>query len=769
MISWRVVRPPAVSMGDRENLGQVSKVNTIINNDQVQSTASALFRSVAPDQACGILRAEDLDELGQKVDNFIGLTGSKIHFKANAAGPQGLMLERFEQIFWELIKKQQEVSVQAVPRSVADACIDGLPTEKYDVHGKLGKGTYGLVYSATDKNSRERRAIKSIEKARCGDDMESMKIEIQTLIQLDHPHILKLQEVYNSPDYLYLVTDVCSGGELYARIQQTQQDGGSIPENWSVHVMHQLLLAISHIHARGIIHLDLKSRNIMLMPSLRTKQHFDRPCEDDNYNFSFSETPHIVVIDLGVAKIFEPGNFKAGQPIGSPATMAPEVWHGVMTPEADVFSSGCVFFELLSFEMPWSWRFESFPQAIDFWSKQPRAAWEKVRLANPDAQMLLRKMLEQDRKNRLSAADCLTAPLLKLALQKTHSKSQADQHARAQLLRRLTTVHLRDGLYKNIALKIAKDWPPNQMPSFKRVFTELDVLNTGVLSEQELAESLANLGEVDAAVAKLSAAAMNMSRNKAAVDWTEFVAACIDLGKTNFQPAIWSIFKAADKDGDGLLSAKDIEGMLPEVHAYSKEAAKNIFINLTGRWSEDGGARVDWNTFVMHLWTQASAGMPNNFGNQYHVAQRTEQDRKAELQSKFGFFADVMDAIGSTGPQAQQFVDLLAGSVNGTCETARNTTSNRVTYPHEALPESVPDILRRLEEMGFTNTELNKKIVKANGGKLTDAAIASIISQSGNAPSVQASAGSGSQQVAFRPSSRVPSSGLPDLPPVPLA
>lgn len=682
---------------------QVSNVAMIINDDQVHSTASDFFHTVASGPGSSISRQEDLDELGLKVDSFMGLTGSKVHFKNKAKGRQGLTLECFEDIFRELIQIQQEISVRAIPRNVADKCVEGLPDEKYDLGETLGTGSFGTVVCATDKITRQRRAIKIIDKKVCGNKLENMKVEIQHLTELDHPHILKLHEFYNSETSLYLVTDFCSGGELHDRIVRTKKDCRTIPEAWVADVMHQLMLAISHIHACGILHLDLKSQNIMLMPSLKTKQHFDRPCEDGGYEFSFAERPHIMVIDLGVATLFKPGNFKLGRPTGTPATMAPEVWKGVITPAADVFSSGCVLFELLCFEMPWVWKPKDFTQAVQFWSTHPQAAWDKVRLVNPEAQMLLASMLEQDRKKRIGAPECLASAFLKPASRKCQTHGQAEQERRTQLLRRLSTVHHRDGLYNNIALKIAKDWPPNQMPSFKRLFAELDVAGTGVLSEKQLAESLVKLGGVDAPTAKRAATAMNMNKDTAAVDWTEFVAACIDLSKTDFQPAILNIFKTADKDDDGLLSARDLEGMLPAVHAYSREAAKHMFVNLTGRWSEDGGERVDWNTFVTHLWTQARAGISDKRSNQSEVAQ-------------------------------------------------------------ESMPDSMSHILLRLEEMGFANRELNERIIKANQGILTDSALQSIIAQSVSPPDSQRR-GSVPQTTAFQPPSRVPISGS-DLAPV---
>jgi calcium-dependent protein kinase len=76
---------------------------------------------------------------------------------------------------------------------------------------------------------------------------------------LDHPNILKVYEFYQDKDYLYIVTELCTGGELFDRILENK----SFSENTSGEIMKQILSAIKYCHKNGIVHRDLKPENII--------------------------------------------------------------------------------------------------------------------------------------------------------------------------------------------------------------------------------------------------------------------------------------------------------------------------------------------------------------------------------------------------------------------------------------------------------------------------------------------------------------------------
>eukprot|EP00435_Cladocopium_sp_Y103_P054708 s2949_g17.t3 len=598
---WRV-RPRRMPTPD-----QVSAVHKMLTNVELEIQAERFFHEIGRNKTDVIQRSEEVTVLGEKVNNFVGLLGCQVHLKVKFQSQNCLTFEDFRSLFWDIAHLQQDMSVQALQKEVAETAISGTPTSKYDICETLGKGTYGEVVKAKDKRTRQVRAIKIINKDKVHGDMEFLKQEIQNLIQLDHPHVLKLLEFYNSQDQVFLVTDHCSRGELHKHICDARNIRKRIPEAWIAHVMQQVLSAVTHIHANGIIHLDIKSQNIMLMPALATKAQFlqggnKEVCSND----VFREIPHVMVIDLGVATIFQPGNFKRGNPMGTPATMAPEVWRGEITPKADVFSCGCVLFELLSFHMPWDFKYRGSKQeARDFWDSKPRPRLERIQHSPPDATTMMLKMLEQDRPSRVTAAEALREAFVQRA---SDAIPVTQMEKGLRLVNRLVTTCERDAFYKLICLKIAQEWPPNEMPSFKGVFKEFDDEGTGMLQESVLVRKFVSCG-YDEQQSKRAAAAMNLSQNKNAVDWTEFVAACIDLGSPTIEPCIQMIFQTADKDRDGLLSLQDVRSLLPEGHRNAKEAAQAIFLQITGRASETG-ARMDWHSFITHLHRQARSGMP---------------------------------------------------------------------------------------------------------------------------------------------------------------
>ena len=670
---------------------QVAMVQAILQQEKVEQAAEQIYASAAGSSNRPVPSGQ-VSNLGAYLDSLLGLVGSQIHLTQAARSDNGLSMDEFKKVFFELLQMQQDVSVQAIPRFSIESIREGSPWVKYSKGKELGHGTYGYVYLANDKHSKQVRAVKEISKDKLQGDMQAMKKEIENLTNLDHPHILKLYEVYSTKDQIYLVTDFCPGGELHSHISKARKSRQEIPEAWTAEAMLQLMQAICHIHVRGIIHLDLKSQNIMLMPSQKTAAFFGK---DSTSETGFAAKPHLIVIDLGIAMHFKPGDYRGNRPMGTPMTMAPEVWWGEITPEADVFSCGCVFFELLTGEMPFRVKFEgNFEDIVKFWRSKPKPI--QTARASADAQELLKSMLVQERQRRPSASQCLGSAFLKKAVPKGKQGS-LDDVKRDNLFKRLATVHCRSVLYKNIALTIAQDWPPNQMPTFKQLFNELDLVGNGSLSSETLEEVLMKNG-VEQGEATRATAAMNLSQDKAAIHWTEFVAACIDLSLPEFEPKIFKIFQDADTDRDNLLAADDLMNTFPQGHKYSRETAATIFRDLTGRDAQDKGARMDWSTFYGHLRSCALNGVAETDSLQ---------------KSQWGIFSGVVDVI-STAANAY----------------FANGQKSGMTFPGEKAPQTMEDMLKALADMGFSNQELNKKVIKEKGGRLTDDVIETIMQRS---------------------------------------
>ena len=119
---------------------------------------------------------------------------------------------------------------------------------------EIGRGHYGVVRKCMDRETREWYAIKSIRKSKVG-RIKVLKREIALLKEVDHPNIIKLVEIHEDGKYLHLITELCTGGELFDRIiAKTQSDEGHFSEADAAKIVRCILDAIRYCHdVKGIV------------------------------------------------------------------------------------------------------------------------------------------------------------------------------------------------------------------------------------------------------------------------------------------------------------------------------------------------------------------------------------------------------------------------------------------------------------------------------------------------------------------------------------
>jgi len=123
---------------------------------------------------------------------------------------------------------------------------------------EIGHGHYGVVRKCMHRESNEWYAIKSIRKSKVS-KIEVLKREIEILKEVKHPHIIELIEVFEDERYLHLITELCTGGELFDRIiAKTQSAEGHFSEHDAAVLVRDILDAIRYCHELGIVHRDLK-------------------------------------------------------------------------------------------------------------------------------------------------------------------------------------------------------------------------------------------------------------------------------------------------------------------------------------------------------------------------------------------------------------------------------------------------------------------------------------------------------------------------------
>lgn len=124
-------------------------------------------------------------------------------------------------------------------------------------------GSFGTVRMGTHRLTSTRVAIKQIPKAMSA----QLTREIHHHRRLHHPHVVQLYEIIATENYIWLVTELCSGGELYDYLVEK----GRLSEEETRIIFGQLCLAIGYIHEKGVVHRDLKLENVLLDERCRVK------------------------------------------------------------------------------------------------------------------------------------------------------------------------------------------------------------------------------------------------------------------------------------------------------------------------------------------------------------------------------------------------------------------------------------------------------------------------------------------------------------------
>eukprot|EP01031_Cornospumella_fuschlensis_P035081 gene35081-42489_t len=250
----------------------------------------------------------------------------------------------------------------------------------------LGQGTFATVKMATCLSDNTKWAVKVIKRsALTSEDEESLKMEIQILQLTNHPNIVSVKEVFYCKNYVYLVMDLMTGGELFDRI--VTKDHYS--EQEAKGALSQIVIAIKYCHDKNIVHRDLKPENIL----------YQSP--DDN--------AVLKIADFGLATLLRP-NQLMNVACGTPGYVAPEILKGISYgKEVDMWSIGVILYILLCGFPPFydDNNKKLFAQIVGGNYSFPDPYWTSI---SPLAKDLVSKLLVVDPKARLTASAVLNHP-----------------------------------------------------------------------------------------------------------------------------------------------------------------------------------------------------------------------------------------------------------------------------------------------------------------------------------------------------------------------
>jgi len=457
---------------------------------------------------------------------------------------------------------------------VTDALAD--VRTKYHVNSnELGHGHYGVVRKCMDRNTNEYYAIKSIRKNKVK-NIEVLKREISILKEVKHPHIIELVDVFEDPKYLHLVTELCTGGELFDRIiEKSQSLEGHYSEHDAALIIRDILDAIAYCHSKGIVHRDLKPENFLFS----TK----------------SEGAPIKIIDFGLSR-HNDANHAMKTKVGTPYYVAPEVLRRDYTEGCDIWSIGVISYILLCGYPPFYGDndAEIFNSVRSGRFDYPSPEWDEI---SNSAKQFVSLLLQIDPEMRPTALEGMDHPWITKHVP-TSANDDANPSSSTDQKKILANQSVRGASFqkylamqklKKVALvTIAKHLSHEEVGTLEDIFRQVDQAGDGVMTLTEINDSILREKLPPDIQAKLVAVKEDLSlSDDDTLNWKAFLAATIDknlvMREDKIRFAFDHFFHSENKD---YLTLADFESIF-DGDTQGKELFNFLDTNGDGKVSYD--------------------------------------------------------------------------------------------------------------------------------------------------------------------------------------
>mmetsp|Transcript_49473 Transcript_49473/g.80184 ORF Transcript_49473/g.80184 Transcript_49473/m.80184 type:complete len:503 (-) Transcript_49473:95-1603(-) len=447
----------------------------------------------------------------------------------------------------------------------------GKITEHYEMDKKkLGEGSYGSVCKAKNISTKAIRAVKTIPKAQMK-NLDRFKQEIAIMKLMDHPNIIKLYETFQDHRNIYLVMELCAGGELFDRIIESR----CFTEVQAAILMQQIIRAIYYMHENRVCHRDLKPENFLFMSK--------DPIEKNT----------LKIIDFGLSCKFSLDQVMTTK-AGTPYYVAPQVLAGKYDHMSDLWSVGVIMFVVLCGYPPFYGDTDGEVLAkvrLGHFDFNP-ADWKNV---SDDAKNLIRRLLKMNPRDRYTAEQALNHEWIKDKAPKATNVSLQDA-----FVDNLRGFRSQNKLKKAALHIIAGQLNEDQIKALRDTFMQLDTNGDGLLTPAELKEGLAKAGlkEIPPDLAQIMEDVD--SDGSGVIDYTEFLAATLDRRQYMQEDVCWSAFRVFDRNGDGRISPEELKQVLCSSDVEEALGAQQV-VELMKEVDDNGDGHIDFQEFMQMM------------------------------------------------------------------------------------------------------------------------------------------------------------------------
>lgn len=429
----------------------------------------------------------------------------------------------------------------------------------------IGTGMNGPVRLATGRGDGRKHAVKSFRKTGLSTrKREELKGEAEIYLSLDHPHVARLEMVYETDKDLHLVMEYMCGGELYDRLAKQKQ----YSEEAAAEATHQMLLAVAYLHAQHIAHRDLKLENFL---------------------YESNESNHLKIIDFGFAKFWE-HNATMSQACGSIHYVAPEVLKHNYTEKADLWSLGVIAWMLLTGSPPFSGSEDVVLQKIRKCQIHYSSRFERL---SSLAKNFLLSLLVLDTNERLSAQAALEHPWIK-----SRHQAQATPMDTGILTSLRSYAHTSQ-FRRNLLSMMAWSLSTEDRAELRQQFLLLDKEKKGTIKPKDLQAIMMEKLQIEADEARRLFESMDTDQNEE-IEYSEFLAAALVGHVKVHEEVLRTTFQRFDIDGNGKIDYNELQALLGD--SFSDADIKELIREADT--SADG--MIDYEEFLAYFYRTGS-------------------------------------------------------------------------------------------------------------------------------------------------------------------